>query len=73
MSLTEAVTNVAVGYVIAVATQLIVFPAFGFQARLGDNLLLGAVFTGVSLARSYAVRRAFERWRAWQEREGAAE
>jgi hypothetical protein len=62
---------VVIGYWIAVVTQFLVFPAFGFRASLGDNLLLGAVFTGVSLARSYAVRRAFERWRVWREREGA--
>ena len=60
MSLLEAVTNVAVGYVLAVATQIVVFPAFGLQASLGDNLAIGAVFTGISLIRSYALRRLFE-------------
>ncbi len=73
MSLVEAVANVVIGYWIAVVTQILVFPAFGFRARLGDNLLLGAIFTGASLARSYAVRRAFERWRIVQEERSAAE
>ena len=60
LSLLEAVTNVAVGYVLAIATQIVVFPAFGLQASLGDNLAIGAVFTGISLIRSYALRRLFE-------------
>ena len=60
MSLIEAVTNVAVGYALAVATQIMVFPWFGLNPSLGDNLALGAVFVGISLMRSYALRRLFE-------------
>ena len=60
MSLVEAATNVVVGYGIAVATQLVVFPWFGLPARVSDALAIGAVFTGVSLVRGYALRRVFE-------------
>ena len=63
MSLIEAVTNVAVGYVLAVTTQNVVFPWFGLHPSLGENLALGAVFVGISLLRSYALRRLFEQWR----------
>ena len=63
MSLIEAVTNVAVGYVLAVTTQIVVFPWFGLHPSLGENLALGAVFVGISLLRSYALRRLFEQWR----------
>ena len=63
MSLIEAVTNVAVGYVLAVTTQILVFPRFGLHPSLGENLALGAVFVGISLLRSYALRRLFERRR----------
>ena len=56
----EAIANVAVGYGIAVATQAMVFPLFGLQASLSDNLLLGAIFSIVSIARSYCLRRLFE-------------
>ena len=62
-SLIEAVTNVAVGYVLAVTTQILVFPRFGLHPSLGENLALGAVFVGISLLRSYALRRLFERRR----------
>ena len=60
MSLVEAVANVAVGYGVAVVTQMLVFPLFGLEATLGQNLSIGAIFTVVSLVRSYALRRAFE-------------
>ena len=63
MSLIEAVTNVAVGYVLAVATQIIVFPWFGLRPSIAQNLALGGVFVGISLLRSYALRRLFEHWR----------
>ncbi|MFQ5510184.1 MAG: hypothetical protein ACE5FN_12760, partial [Leptospirillia bacterium] len=63
MSLAESVTNVAVGYGIAVLTQVLVFPLFGMTPSLGDNLAIGAVFTVVSLARSFCLRRAFEAFR----------
>jgi hypothetical protein len=52
MSLIEAVTNVAVGYVLAVATQIVVFPWFGLHPSIGQNLALGGVFVGISLLRS---------------------
>ncbi len=61
MSLVEAVANVAVGYGVAVATQALVFPLFGLEATLSDNLAIGAVFTAVSLVRSYVLRRMFGR------------
>ena len=62
MSLLEAITNVAVGYALAVVTQILVFPWFGLHPSLGENLALGGVFTTISLLRGYALRRLFERW-----------
>jgi hypothetical protein len=55
----EAILNVLVGYGVAVAAQAIIFPWFGIQLSTGHNLLMGVVFTVVSLVRSYALRRAF--------------
>jgi hypothetical protein len=63
MSLIEAVTNVILGYGLAVITQIVVFPWFGLDVSIGDNLAIGAVFVGISLLRSYALRRLFECWR----------
>ena len=59
MSLVEAVTNVAVGYGLAVVTQIIVFPWFGLEAALGEHLAIGMAFVGVSLVRSYLLHRLF--------------
>ena len=64
MSLVEAVANVAVGYGVAVTTQLLVFPWFGLPARVSDALAIGGIFTVVSIARSFALRRLFEALRA---------
>ena len=68
MSFAEALTNVAVGYGIAVATQIAVFPVFGLHASLSDNLLMGAIFTVVSIVRSYSLRRLFEEIRVRRSR-----
>jgi hypothetical protein len=59
MSLLEAVTNIVVGYGLAVLTQIIVLPVFGFHASVSENLLIGGAFTVISLIRSYALRRLF--------------
>jgi hypothetical protein len=63
MSLVEAATNVVVGYVLAVATQIVVFPWFGIDTGLAEHLTIGIAFVGVSLGRSYLLRRLFEIWR----------
>lgn len=60
MSMAESVANIAVGYGVAVTTQVLVFPLFGLEAGLTENLIIGAIFTAVSLVRSYCLRRAFE-------------
>ncbi|GIX11774.1 MAG: hypothetical protein KatS3mg116_3484 [Elioraea sp.] len=60
MSLIEAVANVAVGFGVAVLAQVVLFPLFGLDVTLTDNLLIGAIFTAVSIVRSYALRRLFE-------------
>jgi hypothetical protein len=63
MSAVEAVANVIVGYVLAVGLQLLLFPAFGLHPTLGQTLQIGGWFTLLSLLRSYALRRLFERLR----------
>ena len=62
MSLIEAITNVAVGYALALATQIVVFPWFGLHPSLSENLAISTIFVGISLLRSYTLRRLVERW-----------
>ena len=60
MSLVESLANVAVGYGVAVITQMLVFPLFGLSTTLADIMAMGAIFTVVSIARSFTLRRVFE-------------
>ena len=60
MSLAESVANMAVGYCIAVASQILIFPAFGLHITMAQNLKMAAAFSGISICRSFALRRAFE-------------
>jgi hypothetical protein len=60
MSLVESITNVVVGYMLAIATQIVVFPWFGIETGLAEHLTLGLAFVGVSLVRGYLLRRLFE-------------
>ena len=60
MSLAESVTNVVIGYVLAIATQIVVFPWFGIETGLAEHLTIGLAFVGVSLVRGYLLRRLFE-------------
>ena len=66
MSLVESLANVLVGYGVAVVTQMAVFPLFGLAVTVTENLLIGLIFTVVSILRSYALRRGFEAMRVRQ-------
>ena len=61
-SLIEALTNVAVGFVLSALTTAIVFPLFGYPIRWADNLSIAGIFTVVSILRGYALRRLFNRF-----------
>jgi hypothetical protein len=61
-SLTEAVANVVAGFLLAMLAQQIVFPFFGIATTLGEDAGIAAIFTALSLFRSYAIRRLFERF-----------
>ena len=41
ISLAEAATNVIVGFVLAVATQMAIFPVFGLAVTLPQNRVIG--------------------------------
>lgn len=58
-SLIESAMNIFIGYWVALISQLIIFPMFDIHIPLHDNLMIGAWFTGISLMRSYVIRRWF--------------
>jgi Na+/phosphate symporter len=58
----ETVAGVAIGFVVSLAAAVIVFPLFGHAFTLGQNVGITIIFTVLSIARGYAVRRLFNRW-----------
>ena len=61
MSLLETCASTAIGYAVSLLAQFLVFPLFGLTVSLSQNLAIGAIFTVVSIARGYCVRRLFNR------------
>lgn len=59
MSFIESIINVAIGFAVAVTAQALVFPLFGIEVSLSTNLMIGVIFTFISIGRSYCVRRLF--------------
>ena len=60
-SLIEAVVNIFVGFLVAVLSQMIIFPVFNIQTTMGENLLIALYFTTVGLCRVYILRRIFNK------------
>ena len=58
-SLIESCMNIAIGYFVALFSQLLLFPLFNIHVSLQTNLWIGAWFTLISLIRSYIIRRWF--------------
>lgn len=59
-SFVEAWVNVAIGFGINFAANMLILPAFGFTTlTLGTNLVIGLIYTVISVARSYIIRRWF--------------
>lgn len=58
-SFIEACVNVLIGYGISFTANALVLPLFGFNITMMQNLQIGVIFTGISVARSYLVRRYF--------------
>lgn len=58
-SFIESLSNVFIGYGVAVVSQVIIFPIFNIYIPLSDNLLIGLWFTLISIVRSYVLRRYF--------------
>lgn len=58
-SLIEAFMNVLIGFGINFCANLVILPLFGYTPSLMDNFQIGLLYTVVSIARSYAIRRWF--------------
>lgn len=60
-SLIESMANLTIGYLLSVGVNLVVFPQYGINLPLSSNLTIVAIFTVVSLIRTYVLRRIFNR------------
>ncbi len=56
----EALVNVLIGMSVALGSQYLVFPMVGiYDVTFGEHVYITAWFTGISLVRSYTIRRFF--------------
>ena len=53
--------NTGAGYFINLAASMVLYPLFGFPVTFAQANILTAIFTVISVARNYAVRR----WYRW--------
>ena len=60
-SFIEAWVNVLIGYSINTLANFLVLPLFGFHVTAGAALGIGIIFTVISVCRSYAIRRLFNK------------
>lgn len=58
-SFIEAWINVAIGFAINFCANLLILPLIGFHISVGQNLFIGVLYTIISVARSYVIRRWF--------------
>ena len=58
-SLIEALMNIGIGLMVSVVANAIVFPRFGFQPTMGENVAISVIYTAISIARQYILRRWF--------------
>jgi hypothetical protein len=62
-SMIESIVNVLIGYLVAVGSQIVIFPIFGVETSIADNFLMAIWFTVISIIRSYSIRRLFNGWK----------
>lgn len=58
-SLIEACINVQIGFTINFFANILNLPLIGFHITVGQNLFIGVLYTVISVARSYVIRRWF--------------
>lgn len=58
-SLTESAVNTGLGFVISLGATAAILPAFGLHASFATQANITIIYTVISLARGYALRRMF--------------
>lgn len=57
----ESITNVVIGLITSIVTQMILYPILGIPVTFSQNLIITAVFFVISFVRGYVIRRFFNR------------
>ena len=57
----EALLNITIGYTISFASNAVILPTFGHPITFLQNIQIGLIFTVISIARGYLIRRYFNR------------
>ena len=60
-SLIESITSTAIGLVINTTAQHLIFPFYGIYISWTQNFSIAIIFTVISIARSYVIRRWFNK------------
>jgi hypothetical protein len=58
-SLIESISNTAIGFLISLLIQLVIYPVLNIPVTLNQNLIITSIFTIASILRGYFVRRLF--------------
>jgi len=58
----ESWTNILIGYTINFIANIFILPALGFHSlTIKKNIIIGIIYTFISLARTYTIRRWFNK------------
>lgn len=63
----EACMNILVGFGVNFVANLVILPLFGFTTlTVGQNFIIGLLYTVISLIRSYVLRRWFNGFKRYE-------
>lgn len=60
-SLIETIISTVIGLLVSLITQIVVFPLYGLEVSFNQNIQITIIFTIVSIARGYLIRRFFNK------------
>jgi hypothetical protein len=60
-SFIESLVNIAIGFGVAMASQMVIFPYFDIYINVESHLTISCFFTIISIVRSYLLRRLFNK------------
>ena len=63
-SFIESWANVVIGFAINWSANMLILPLFGFHVTGAQAFGIGVIFTVISVVRSYALRRVFNKIRS---------